>query len=635
VPVVVLLSLVLGLALLLDWWPFLRGGFGWVWPYKSPNLTRLVRLLPGLLVLVVYGFGVVFLFRRANWLYIAWCLLGAVAVPTSLLIVTGDPIFLLLSRTISGQATSAFAVASHITNLRATYAGWLEAMPGMFDPLPHMSTSSPIWPTLYYGLGRILAGWPNLSAQLALPLMRLQCQNYSFIQLGQARVASAWIGMLSPVWTALTVVPLYGLAKKLAGEKSARLAVACWPLVPAPALFAATLSTAYVPFATTAVLLFWHALHQARPIRMFVWMLLAGATMMAIIMWNMSVGPLVLLCILLALIVWLQDVSRISSLRYEWLLSVGASFGLGMLAVSGLYTLAIGHSPVTLFLSVMKVHTGMQSAYLPWLGLHTWDFVLYAGVPIIALALIEAFSVRAEGPRRLSLALGLTLGALILSGIGRGETGRVWMFLMPMVVLLAGLQLAELPVLQRALLLGAQVTWLLILSLVIRPISTPDVVPPPTYQALGATSLESPIVTVDADFGTEMHLLGYQARYHPALHSLDVVLHWQARQPMATPYYFSLVPVDPGGNALPGQVWQPFATRYPTTCWWPDNGGDGQVVERVSLALPAGSRPGNWWLSLSAFAYSESRQSQPLATRLPNGQLDHQVGLGPISVMLP
>ena len=140
------------------------------------------------------------------------------------------PFLLLLYRTISADVTGAFTADNSIIDLRAAYAGWLAVMPGMLKPLPHVAVSSPTWPTPYYWLARILALSPDLSSALAWPLIRLQCQNYSFVTLGAARIASAWLGVLSPVWVTLTVISMYFLARRLGGDREARIAAAWWLL---------------------------------------------------------------------------------------------------------------------------------------------------------------------------------------------------------------------------------------------------------------------------------------------------------------------------------------------------------------------------------------------------------------------
>jgi hypothetical protein len=147
---IVLGTVLLGAALLFDWLPILRGGFGWSWTYEPPALQRVWLLAPSILILVIYGVGLALLRRAADWLLVVWCILGAVALPVGLLRVLGDPLFILFSRTVSQYATGPFVVTLDLTDPARLVAQWPLAMPGYFSPLPHMSTMSPLWVLLYY-----------------------------------------------------------------------------------------------------------------------------------------------------------------------------------------------------------------------------------------------------------------------------------------------------------------------------------------------------------------------------------------------------------------------------------------------------------------------------------------------------
>jgi energy-coupling factor transporter transmembrane protein EcfT len=269
---------------------------------------------------------------------------------------------------------------------------------------------------------------------------------------------------------------------------------------------------------------------------------------------------------------------------------------------------------------------------LPWLVLHPWDVALFAGVPTVAIALYSGFHARSGPPRQFALALGLTLGLLVVLGVARGETGRVWMFLMPLIVVVAAFYLATLSVRRLWLLAGCQVFWLLVMNLVMVTVWTVDVAPPPKYQQVAPPPLATSLIPVDATFGEdEMKLAGYQAQYRPESHSLALAFHWQPLKTMATPYYFSGVLVAPDGTVLPGENWQPLEERFRTTCWSPQQ----QVVDQMVLTLPENPLPGNWWLSFSAFSYQEGQEPEPLPIHLPDGNTDRQVGLGPIEVTSP
>jgi hypothetical protein len=629
--VILLVAALLGLALLFDWWPILRGGFGWSWDHVSSDVSTLLRLMPAIAILLIYGISIALLRGAADWLFLTWCILGAVAVPVSLLGVLGDPLFVLFSRTVSQYATGPFVVSLSMKDPASTVAQWPAAMPGFFSPLPHMSTMSPLWAVLYHVLQRLLEQFPSLSAWLALRLIPLRCQDFSFLALDDAKVASAWLGILSPLWAAMTAIPLFVLGKQIGDRTLARRAVSWWPLIPALTMFAATLSAAYLPFAVAAISIFWALLRSPGdriPWHVHLLRFLVGFFAGLLTLWNFSLIPLLAFMGILTLLRWQWGLSKSTAKGFTWPLLVGLELAAGAGLAWGLYTLWAGHSPLQLLRVSMDVHLNLHRPYWPWLALHTWDLILFLGLPICGLAIVGAL-IRRDAPfRQYTAALGLTLAILVLSGTAQGETGRIWMYFMPLILLVAAAALGRMKPLARCLLAASQVLWLLVLAAAVRTVVAGDVRPPPTFAEVTPPAVVEPHGALQADFGNQLRLLGYQSRYQPETHSLKLALHWEGLQQMREPYYFSVVAVAPDGAALPARQTQPFATRFPTTCW-----PRGQeVIDHLEVPLGQDPPQGNWWVSLSVFELRENQPPVFLPVRLPDGRLDQQVGLGPLKV---
>lgn len=625
------LTACLGTSLLFDWWPLLRGGFGWTWDYARPTAAAALRSLPAIAVLLAYAAGVHLLRGRADWIHVAWSILGAIAIPVAFLNVLGDPLFVLFSRTISRISTGAFATSLTITNVRETVAAWPAAMPGFWYPLPHMSTTSPLWALLYYSVQGVLERLPDFSSRLALPLISLHCQDFNFLALDDAKIASIWVGILSPVWAALTAIPLFILARQVGDRTLARRAVAWWPIIPAVTMFSATLTTAYVPLAIAAVCVFWAGLGSPAyplPRRAHGLRFITGCLLGLLTLWNFSLLPLLALLGILTLLRCLWEAGRPALKSLSWLGLVGLELLAGMGLVWGLYTLWAGHSPIHLLLVSMNLHLQLDRPYWPWLVLHAWDLILFTGLPVCGLAIIGALARRGAAFRQHAIALAVTLILLVLSGTAQGETGRIWMYFMPLLLVLAvgGLEAADAT--RRGCLAGGQVLWLAVLALVLRTVLTTEIRVPPTYDEVAYPPMTAPFVAARADFGDQVQLLGYQVHYEPQSQSLHLGLHWQAMQRLRVPYYFSAIAVAPDGEVLRSRDWQPFATRFPTTCW-PEG---REIVDQIELPLGQDPMPGHWWVSLSAFDLREGQPPVFLPVRLPDGQIDRQVGLGPLDV---
>lgn len=629
------LTAVLLLAFLFDWWPALRGGYGWRWPYLRPTFVQLPRLWPALLALSVYLAGLWLLGNRRTWLFVLWCLGGALIVPVALLVWWGDPLSLLFTRTVSGLTTGGFAIALHAQNqgaalpLSQLLADWPALMPTWEPISSHMVVSPPGWPFLYYQLMAWGEHWPAWSTAAGMAVRPLLCDNVPLMTNSHAQLAAAWLGMAAPLWLALAVLPLYGLARQAAGDRAARWAIAWWPLVPSLSIFLGTLNSPYPLAAATIVWLLWAGLRHGRSRRAAVQLGLAGALTAVAILFSFAFAPLLLFAGLLAWIVgwkwpgetWAEAVKR------PFL--AGIQFGAGLLLIFALYRLWAGHTPLAVWQATTQYHFQLERAYWPWLWLHSWDFIIFFGLPAFALFVLALFHKQAPGARQMALALALTLGLVVLSGTARGETGRIWSLFMPVALVGTAAVLADLPARYRPAFTLAQTAWLVGLFIIIPAVGS-DLTPPPAYTAVAFPAPAVAPTAVSADFGDVLHLQGYSAEYDPQTRQLALNLYWEARRQMATPYFFSAILVAPDGRVLPAVDWQPFAYQFPTTCWY---GLPAPIMDRVFLPLDDGPITGDWWLSLRVFALGTDNQPRPLPVTTAGGAADEQIGLGPIPLV--
>ena len=613
--------------------PILVGRWPLVIPYwygAAPLVFDPLRVLSGCLVIAIYLVGNHLLARRSSVPVVGWCLASSVVIPVTLLALVGDPLYTLFTRTVSSQATGGFTLGRALTP--EMLHDWPQLMLDWRPTVPHIAISLPGWPLLYYGLSQVLAAVPNLSQFFADISRPWQCHTWDWglNQASNPQLASAWLGVFSPLWAALTVIPLYRFGQRMVGEAVAREAVRWWPLVPALTLFAGTLNTFY-PLLTTLVLYFvWRATTDGPGWPAMLRLLSAGLLIGGLLLLSLSLIPLLLFVGLLVLLAWQPGCGRSLRGHVLWSLAVGAQMGIGLLVVAGAYAYWTGHSPVEVFQIAMRSHLDMHRSYLPSLGLHIWDFAIYSGLAATGLALVSVVFARSFAVLRLVIAFGLTTLILLISGSAQGEVGRVWVFFVPLLLLLAGITISRLTPWQRGLVLGAQVLWLVVMVASHKPVDTWMSLPP-AYAEVAGKPLDGPFIPTNATFGDQLRLAGFQSQYHPDQRMLSVALHWQPLRQMAAPYYFSVVPVAPDGRALSGMHWQPFGKRYPTTCWHPDSSG-AEVVDKVDIALGDDASQGNWWLSLSVFAIVGDRTLPPLSVRLADGSQDRQFGLGPLPV---
>ncbi|NLF15329.1 MAG: hypothetical protein GX597_26355 [Anaerolineaceae bacterium] len=599
-------------------------------PIFNPPLAK---LWPAFIALSVYTLAGFTLAVRSRGAALLWSLLGGIVLPIATLSVLGDPFEVLLMRTISNHATGGFSRSVELTP--ELVRNWSTYMAGWRTIFPHISISLPGWPLVYAGLVRILEQMPALSQSLAAPLRGLQCHQWGFNTLADVQIASAWLGVLAPLWSALTVLPLFGLARRVAGETVALHVVLLWPLVPAAALFTGTLNSPYPLLATIAVLCLWSGMTRKAGPQSAILLLLSGALSGGLIILSLALVPLLMLCGLLMLgLPWMDRAPARTNIARSVI--AGVWFCLGTAVVMAVYGFLAQHSPLHVISVALNVHFELARAYLTGVGLHLWDFIIFTGLPLVMLALMAMTGVlrrntRLEAPHLLAASLGLTLLVLVLSGTAQGEVGRVWLFFMPLITLLAACGLSRLHSPTRTAFLISQGVWLLALAATTVPVDT-WLGPRPSYSEVVSQPLDQPVAQTDARFGDQLRLTGFQAEGTTETGMLTVVLHWDALQQMAEPYYLSAVLVGPDGRVLPGVDWQPFGKLFPTTCWTPQL---GTIAERVELPLGVDPPEGDWWLSLTVFSLGREGPPAYLPVTLPDGTHDRQVGIGPLRVDRP
>ena len=238
---------------------------------------------------------------------------------------------------------------------------------------------------------------------------------------------------------------------------------------------------------------------------------------------------------------------------------------------------------------------GAQRSYATWLPFNLLDLVLFSGVPLTiafaggVAAAVGALRRGAAGPAEgLTLVTALLVVVLLLSGSTRGEVGRIWLFLMPLLALGGAFWLAERwPDWRAQWVWGAlQVAWVLGLGLSWRPLGATIVVAErPAMPALPAAALP-----VDVPFGPDIRLTAYAVAQTDD--ALDLTLAWEAAGPAARPYtVFNHLLDDAGALVAQADGW-PVDGQWPPSCW----AAREQVVAEYRLALPPDLPAGRYTL---------------------------------------
>jgi hypothetical protein len=256
----------------------------------------------------------------------------------------------------------------------------------------------------------------------------------------RAARAGALLGALGlALLAALTVWPLAWLGEGLGLERldAARVA-AVFVLLPGPALFAGSLDAALALPVTACAALLLASARETRARRAVLSAAAAGALAAVALFGSYGSAAFLALAGLAVAAAAVRD--RPSLARFA---RAGAVTGAVALALAFALPALLGHEPVRAARTALALHHAEYTAprsYFLWLAFNPLDFALFAGLPFALLAAWRATVSLGRSARRTSLdryrgAAIAGLVALVASGVTRGEVGRLWMPLVPLLLL--------------------------------------------------------------------------------------------------------------------------------------------------------------------------------------------------------
>jgi hypothetical protein len=429
--------------------PLLRGPAPyppeWQWAYReSPSSGRLLSALAaagGLLGLLALSGSA---WARRGPRRAAVLLLGAATVlgwlfQLGLLDLEPAGAFpTLLARTVSRTHTSYYtvAVSPEARDPWEFLRRHASLLPTFRTAAKHAATHPP-GPVLYYrGLVALCEASPRLTALLLRSLPE-DGDPPGAPTVPAARVAALLGALLLGLFGAATGVPVAWLAARLAGDTLAGVRVGVlWSLLPGPALFIPQFDQALALPVTLAGALLVSALWADRLARALGPAMIAGLLGGIALFVSYGSAAFLLLGGLSAL-----ALSPRPPRRGLALCGLAAATALGILGVSAM----LGHEPLRAAATALAIHREVYTrprSYGLWLLFNPLDLALFLGVPVTVLGLVRLRSALA-GPHpaaaadRMTLALAAGLGLLVLSGVTRGEVGRIWIPLMPLLLVSA------------------------------------------------------------------------------------------------------------------------------------------------------------------------------------------------------
>jgi hypothetical protein len=346
----------------------------------------------------------------------------------------------LLARTVSRTHTSYFTVAvSPEARDPLEFLRRHASLLSTFRTAAKHAATHPPGPVLYYrGLLAVCEASPGLTGLLLRSLPE-NGEPPGLPAAPAARAAALLGALLLGLLGAATGLPVAWLAARLAGDTLAGVrAGVLWSLLPGPALFVPQFDQALALPVTLAAALLVAALGAERLLRALLPAVIAGLVGGIALFVSYGSAAFLLLGGLVAL-----ALDRRPRWRGLLLCGLAAATALGLFAASAI----LGHEPLLAARTALAIHREVYTrprSYGLWLVFNPLDLALFLGVPVTLLGLARLRSALGgphDGPAgaapRMTLALAGGLALLVLSGVTRGEVGRIWMPLMPLLLVSA------------------------------------------------------------------------------------------------------------------------------------------------------------------------------------------------------
>jgi hypothetical protein len=363
--------------------------------------------------------------RRAAAAILAGATVGGLAFSVGLLGLEPAGAFpALAARAMSTTWSSYYTVA--VSPEAASPRAFFERHAELLPTLPKHAATHPPGPVLYYrGLVALFERSPFLTRAFLALQGHDEGRDPRSPHTRASKAAALFGALLLTFMGVAAAWPVAAMAERLSGDvlAGARVGV-LWTLVPGAVLFIPQFDQAlsFVIASASAVLIAAAAETRTRP---RIALAIAGGLLGGLALF-VSYGSLVFLCFvgLVALVV-----GRFSKPTL-FVLLVAATTALGIVAA----TAVLGHHPLASLRAALAIHRETYTAprsYALWLVFDLLDLAIFLGPPVAALLVVRM----ARSPMARPLALALAV--LVLSGATRGEVGRIWIPLMPLLLVAA------------------------------------------------------------------------------------------------------------------------------------------------------------------------------------------------------
>ena len=389
-----------------------------------------------------------------------------------------------------------YGEAVHIDDMGAYLRGYPERISGLKvnDPYGHLA-DHPVGPVLFHWIvNRTMEAWPSIAGWFVPddPGNRAKCRSIVEAAL-QGRISN---GELAGIWASallfrlaywLTLVPVYLLGRELRSREAGLLALSLAALIPSLHLFGPYPDQLFPLLAAGSL----YAWMMAVKRRSAVWAAMSAFLVVIGLLWTMAfLAVLALLGVASIFLAWRESASAADKGaatdrangdvhkarmqpeagsaaaapacglggRLDWRgwARIGIIWAGAFVLCSLLPTVLFGYDVWGVWRICLSQHVTFAvlfpRSYWSWTLFNPIEFALFTGIPTFLLMAFAALnglrrwwlSRRKSALAVLPWALLAVLAALDFSGKNLGEVARLWMFLMPLAAVPAGVALADL-----------------------------------------------------------------------------------------------------------------------------------------------------------------------------------------------
>jgi hypothetical protein len=322
----------------------------------------------------------------------------------------------------SGYYTVAKEQIPDLRQFLRDYPAWISRQDAL-----HIGTHPPgLFVTSWWML-RFYNGNPNLARAVvnSLPTsIDVALRTVSTMPLPAADSAAlATTGFLILLACSATAVPVYILARRWSSPTAAWAVAAIWPLVPSALMFQPAADTAFPLLSTTALALAAWA-HRMSWMAVIAGVILALGTQFSLVFFPVG---------FVAAVVYLTE----SDLTWRRRIGLVLATGLGFLLTTLCFWLVSRANPFSIWLTNSANHARFYvenpRRYWPWVLENPVELAIALGLPTVV-----CIARGLKGAPRVFWVTAGTLALLTLSGKNLSEVARLWLPLMPPLVVAAG-----------------------------------------------------------------------------------------------------------------------------------------------------------------------------------------------------